>query len=178
MHALENPWRVSTGKKEGMKGSSDGASRQRKNGVKSVRHPPAECGNYPPFAQRDDRCTHRGLVWDPSASLVKINPGGLSSEGRRLEAPCPSWTAGVLNVWLDQRAHDGLWFLTRGTHISRRWQVSHTGEYRVSTCRLFFFSLPKALDARTRELVCRFRWLASSEKYKKSSGDMSVIKDF
>lgn len=70
----------------------------RKIRAKAVRHLPAECGNHPPFTQRDDRCTYRGRVWDLSASLVKINPGGLRLEARRLVVMRPSWKAGGSNT--------------------------------------------------------------------------------
>lgn len=150
---------------------------RRKIRAKAVRHLPAECGNYRPFTQRDDRCTYSCRVWDLSASLVKINPGGHWLEGGHLVVMRPSWKAGVSNacagLWLDRRASNGLWFLTWKIWISPRRQVSHTRECRASTSPFCFLT---SLDTYTRELVCMFCLLTSSLKYNKSSGGMSVIK--
>lgn len=48
------------------------------------------------------RCTYRGQVWDPSASLVKISPGGLWFEGRRLMVV--HQTPALVSDWTDMLA--------------------------------------------------------------------------
>lgn len=47
--------------------------KKKKNRSQAALHLPAECGNYPPLTQRDDRCTYRPRALDPSGLLVKIN---------------------------------------------------------------------------------------------------------